>query len=899
MGISHIPDPASGIRFDLSVFPALYRRGFRLPNVNWESGYHPWEAAPDLSYYRHRHEMIWRDQVYADVDFCRIDDAASLVWVTCVNSSSAPQNLALHWVAALYAAPQGGRGSGPLRRSQVILPEGGVWTEGLSYEVLALGHQAHRANLSYDGQKRGEVRVNGFVEGLGLGQGFGLSEGDAVIYRVDVPRFIPDATIVLRYRMPENTRLRLEVPGLLGRAVTLRGKGAVRTREIPLHQTLRGEVMITLAPTSAGPPLEIDGFAIVPVSDLDDVQFEPLDWNPVPRRLDAPREDTLVLAYDSLAEQCGNVYGLAWGATGGERVPYQLRELFCDDLDTTMQLHVHEHVRHTLWGPGSSQNPGHFTNLFQRPIFLEPESRLVMVGLICYGGGHDVREKLDAFDSTDPKWQAVHHDRRSRAVGIQLSGSSIGLEQGGGPGQARMAATLATNVVYPVRTRGTWIRHYTPGRWWDSLYTWDSGFIGLGLAELDLDRALDNLNAYLTVPGTQDAAFIHHGTPLPTQFYVFRALWDRTQDPALLDYFYPRLQQYHRFLAGRLGSSNTRTLGSGLIRTWDYFYNSGGWDDYPAQVHVHRHGLQDRVTPVVSTAHVIRTAKILRAAALALGEPAEEYEEDIAVLSSGLQKHAWDEDAGYFSYVVHDSDGAPLGPLRHASGANYNMGLDGVSPLVAGVCTPEQEARLADRLTEGGRLWSRSGLSTVDQAAPYYRDDGYWNGAVWMPHQWFFWKALLDLGRTDQAHHIAATALDLWDKEVRRSYNCYEHFILRTGRGAGWHHFGGLSSPVLCWHGAYHVPGRLTVGLDMWIEGQSVSADQTRLSARLQHLGADQRTPSVIAALAPGDYVALWNGTELPTQARYPGTLEIRLPRGARAGELEVLPANGLGQTAP
>ena len=77
MGISHIPDARAGLRFDLSVFPGLYRRGVQLPNVLWESGYHPWEAAPDLSYFRHRHEVIWKDQVYADVDFCRLDETAS------------------------------------------------------------------------------------------------------------------------------------------------------------------------------------------------------------------------------------------------------------------------------------------------------------------------------------------------------------------------------------------------------------------------------------------------------------------------------------------------------------------------------------------------------------------------------------------------------------------------------------------------------------------------------------------------------------------------------------------------------------------------------------------------------------------------------------------------------
>lgn len=41
-------------------------------------------------------------------------------------------------------------------------------------------------------------------------------------------------------------------------------------------------------------------------------------------------------------------------------------------------------------------------------------------------------------------------------------------------GQQLMNAVLCTNVVYPVYTRGQYIRHYTPGRWWDCVYTWDS-----------------------------------------------------------------------------------------------------------------------------------------------------------------------------------------------------------------------------------------------------------------------------------------------------------------------------------------------------------------------------------------------------------------------------------------
>ena len=78
-----------------------------------------------------------------------------------------------------------------------------------------------------------------------------------------------------------------------------------------------------------------------------------------------------------------------------------------------------------------------------------------------------------------------------------------------------MRAVLCTNVVYPVYTRGQYIRHNTPGRWWDSLYTWDSGFIGMGLAQFSARRGFDCLNAYLTPPGDDEAAFIHHGSLLP------------------------------------------------------------------------------------------------------------------------------------------------------------------------------------------------------------------------------------------------------------------------------------------------------------------------------------------------------------------------------------------------
>ena len=895
IGISHIPDVRAGLRFDLSVFPGLYRRAVSIPNVMWESGYHPWEAAPDLSYYRHRHELIWKDQVYCDIDFCRLDEGHSfsphargegedrcsgiagaaeavLIRAHCVNCTAVPQQLVLHYMASLHFPPVRTYSREPIRPCRVALPEGGLWVDALAYSDLHYTRFDPHATLSPDGQIRGEVRDHGFVDGQGLR--FGEGEGDWVSYRIPVSSPLADADLLLRLRVSPGQTVRVSLEGLVGRELCLAGEGGFSLLRVPVGRVPGGEVSVTLI-SGGGAAIDLDGLALVPAGS--EARFVPVTWDPVPALTEGPRADTLLLKY----EQVDCHYGLAWGAG-----PYEVRQFACEELDSFMRHTVHNHTSRILAGPGE----GHFTNVFIRPIFLGPHSERTIYGLVCSGNERAVRERLAAFDPTSPECDALHAQARSRAARLATTPA-------GEPyrfSQERMAATLLTNVVYPVRTRGTWIRHNTPGRWWDCLYTWDSGFIGLGLAELDLDRALDCLNAYVTEPGERDAAFIHHGSPVPVQFYLFLELWNRTRSRQLLEHYYPRLQQYHRFLAGRLGSSTTRTLPSNLLRTWDYFYNSGGWDDYPPQVYVHRNGLEASVTPVINTAQAIRTARILRMAALTLGEPTAEYEEDIAILAEALQEHAWDEESGYFGYVCHDAGGRPTGILRHEGGANFNMGLDGAYPLVAAVTTSAQEARLAALLMAEGRLWCRCGLSTVDQAAPYYRADGYWNGAVWMPHQWFFWKTLLDMGRADDAHRIAATALEVWQREVDESYNCFEHFIVETGRGAGWHHFGGLSSPVLCWYGAYHRPGRLSTGLDVWIKALEISANRRSLSADLRLFGPPHRSPVVIAALEPGwRYAATWNQHPAEAYERYPGVLEIRLPAGTGRGRLEISPAEG------
>lgn len=621
--------------------------------------------------------------------------------------------------------------------------------------------------------------------------------------------------------------------------------------------------------------IALDDIVIVAAGDEGAVHFTELRWKHRPESVATPGEPRLLLKWADAAPW----YGIAWDCA-----PREVREFHAAELDSLLKATVHHHTRDQFYGAGE----GHFTNTFCRPIVLEPGETRVLHGIVCAGERAAVEGQLAA-------WEEGAYDREACVAAARASVPDLSTTAAGAAyrfSQERMAATILTNVVYPVYTRRAFIRHNTPGRWWDSLYTWDSGFIGLGLAELDRGRARDCLRAYLTPPGDPDAAFIHHGSLVPTQHALFHELWNRVPGADdLLRESYPGLQQYWRFLRGRLGSSTTARLGSGLLQTWDYFYNSGGWDDYPPQVAVHAGGLTGMVAPVITTAQTIRAAKILRAAArhLALPDDVTEYDAAIVALGDALQRHAWDEDSGYFGYVVHDEAGAPRGILRHESGTNFDRGLDGLYPLVAGCATPAQEARLLGWLTDPERHWTPIGLSTVDRTAPYYRADGYWNGAVWMAHQWYFWKALLDLGRPDLARRLALLGLDLWATEVGRTHRTFEHFIIASGRGAGWHHFGGLSAPVLNWYGAYFRPGRLTVGFDAWLTALTIAPDQTGLRATLTLDGPPHRAPALVATLAPGPrYRARWVGEAIPFAEPLPGVLEIVLPPGTTGGTLAI-----------
>ncbi len=238
IGISHIPDSTSGIRFDLSVFPGLYNRRIIVPNVLFASDYHPWEATSDLSYFSFRHELEWKDQVYADISYSKITDTSRLIRAEFVNNTDLPQPLELHLIASLNYPS--------ITPAQITLPKNAVRLSALDYTEMHFGKPRATDNLVPDGKKRGEVRLSGLVNGSGLGDGFGLLDGDTVSYTVTLLAPISNACLMVRYRMEQGTETTFEISGLTKQSHTFKGTGNLKNELINLGDLPVGPQTLTL-----------------------------------------------------------------------------------------------------------------------------------------------------------------------------------------------------------------------------------------------------------------------------------------------------------------------------------------------------------------------------------------------------------------------------------------------------------------------------------------------------------------------------------------------------------------------------------------------------------------------------------------------------------------------------
>ncbi|MBE7043006.1 MAG: hypothetical protein E7399_05870 [Ruminococcaceae bacterium] len=765
-GVSHIFDREEGIRFDVDIFPGFYRRSVMCPKTVADCGAHSWKASEDGRSFAYRYELERKDRVYLDAEFTVSDDNC-LMELTFVNRTELPQSVQADLCFSL-------RYPSFLREEfqeyQVIKPDSVDWVKAVDYQDICCQQEN-----ACDGLRRGEMLGHGFTGKRGIDPKYFGEEGTKLTYRVSKPI----KQIGIRYQAKQDVLLTL-VCGETKQDVTLSSTENQLAFAVFSFEA-EGEEL-HLCPHGGG--LMLDGIALSEKDDLSLVSFLKKETPKQPNIL--TKEKEMILQYGEKS------YTIKWD--------YDLsviRKLYCSDAGRILPDKIHDHVS-TEFFDGSE---GFFTDLFLRPVFLEPEEEKKICLTLSLGKEETV-QKSEYF--------------------------SFHCNQDGAPylfSQNLAAAVTMLNVVYPVFCKGGWIKHSCPGRVWDSLYTWDSGMIGTGLSAISLKRAEENLNAYLVEPDDPDCAFIMHGSTVATQMFLFLELWQKSLDETLIKRYYPSMKRYYQFYSDKKKVAPK----TGLLQPWNQFYNSGGWDDYPPQQYMHDNQMEGSVSPVITTAMTVLFAKIMLL--FAPDSDKELFQSDIEYFTRALE-NAWDEESGYYGYVLHDARGEKKDIVRTPDGENYNKGLDGLYPYLIDLVPEHRKERMLKHIKQG--LMTKVGMSVVDSRASYFRKDGYWNGSVWMPHQWIVSKALLDLGNHDLSFEIAKKGLELWKRETDDSYNCYEHFMIENGRGAGFHQFSGLSSPVMKWFETYYVPGNVTCGFQTKILKKEWNEEFTALHLEVE-----------------------------------------------------------------
>ena len=855
-----------GGRFDFTVHPTLWNSSTPVPNVTVPSAYHLWECSPDYTYYAYRYELMWKDKVYADVSFSKINDNAFLARCEIVNNTELSQNCIVNYFASLELPFYD--------RVEPVLPGKCVIKNANDYEEYTYAVPRPWDGENPDGMFKGMFRDSKYRLGCGLGdrcdhahvhflnlKPFGCEKGDRVSWNISAEGF-ENPVLAVRYRTVTEGEAVFSVNG---EKITLPHSEELTFAYLPFAENPVFE-------SEGGAGVEFDFIAVVESGETVSVRAE--KYNYVPDIKQAENGRGLTLSLDYGYENC--VYTLI---THNKNTRLRTLDSGCLEDALINRLSngdpTYDCLRETFSRSfkAKKSDEGFFVNPLIKAIFIEPGETHIEYAVIANGGFSPL---------SDEEYDKIYLDAKSKAHRVKFNSDGEKYELS----INIMKSTLLTNAVYPVYRRGENVVHHTPGKRWDSFYTWDSGFIGLGLLEFSPDLCRYVLDTYLCDENNRDFTFLLHGSLVPTQFAEYFELLNRVENKHELDGLYPKMKIYYEFLRGRRAGSTFAKFGNGLLTAYDYWYSCSGMDDYPAQVEMINRKAEGFSCPCLTTSQVIRAGKIMKAVALYLGktEDIAVYDRDIEESEKALNDLAWDEESGYFGYTVYDRGGKPY-LMTTADGENHNKGFDGLYPLVAGAVEGDRAKRLIAHLKNPAEISSPAGLSAVDMTASYYFDDGYWNGNVWMSHQWFFWKTMLDNGDGAFAFEIADKALGIWKNETDFSYFTYECFGIKTKRGGWFHNFGGLSAPVCIWADAYYKPGSITTGFDVWTDYRK--ADENAAEVGFRYYGKNEKYTVIITLKECENPVVTLDGKPVEFVKRTRGALEITLDGSVKEGTLK------------
>lgn len=794
-GICHIGDYDKGKTFNVELFPGFYKRTIANVSTCHGSDIKMWGANADLTHFVYRYEIEWKDKVYCDAHFNINDD--KLCTITChfVNNTDKHQSVALNLAASLQN-PYNRTGTlfeGYKSIFDAICPEETFFCDAIDYERINCA-----MNLASDGKYLGETEIPDATGKMtAVGEEYFYDKSHFLEYTL---KYNYTGMLGIRYKITEEKDVSLKITvNEKEYRITLNKSDGFTYKAFPIEPCNIKKLRI-----ETDGPISID--AIGYGKEAENIAFVKRPLNNIPEVTHIP--DGIKLSYPD--------YPYSYEITTKSSVN-MIRTLHADDIGRCLQRKVADHVNEEIFM--YKENEGYYKNFLMNPLYLPPHTCEDMVFTV-------VSRKNDEEQIPEYKENKLLDTKPNKAGERYKLSADI------------MSYTTLLNVMYPIYTRRGYIRHNAPGKIWDCLYSWDSGFIGMGLSCMDFDRAYECLNTYLTPIGDIHSPYIFHGSVVPTQIFQYKELCEKYPDKKdKLKELYPLMVNFYKFYYNMRSYGNQ--VDTGLLKTWHLFYNSGGWDDYPPQQHLLRNEKKGALsenysdtTPVITTAMAVLISKIMKYTAISLGfyEDVPMYDEAILTYSKAIQDNAYDEETGYFSYMVH-KEGKKPEILRFGDGTNYNCGFDGIYPFIAGITDNKQDEKIIDNIKNG--LETDAGVGVVDKRAPYYTPYGYWNGAVWMPHQWVLYKTYLDRGMYEEAFNISTKALDVWASEVDETYHTFENFSSANLRGAGFTAFSGLSTPVIMWYNNFFVPGNISTGFFAVINSYSFNENKTSLTANI------------------------------------------------------------------
>ncbi|MDD3928112.1 MAG: trehalase family glycosidase [bacterium] len=404
---------------------------------------------------------------------------------------------------------------------------------------------------------------------------------------------------------------------------------------------------------------------------------------------------------------------------------------------------------------------------------------------------------------------------------------------------------------------------FFPAHQWGRFYIWDAGMTILGALEESILLAEEQLAEMPDPAVMKEDVFSDVGSFIPTCILAWWELYCLTGDKETLSRHYDHMKRL--FLAFYAWPDLVPSPDhNGLVKTRDY---RNGIDDHPARVYCgerifawdYKQTLPVNPDRRFRQAHqpgltslAVRYAGILRLAAYVLGKDQDmDYMKALIEKSErSLNEDLWSEEHGIYVWRTEEDGRLPM------------YGLDGCYPMLSNSVPPERLKRITDHVFNPEGMWTKYGLTVVPQNSPYYRDKGYWNGAVWVPPQWFMWKAFYNHGYMDKAEIIADRLLDLWEKNHAEDLCCWEKFDIGSdGRGAGNSRFSGLSAPVISLARARRRPGRVQFGHDVLARYEV--GDNQNSFAGVFHSPFDNRETGISVVLQPlTDYRLCREGSE-------------------------------------